>query len=190
MHDARQDRRVARTGRLLKEALISLILEKGYEAVSVRDITARANVGRSTFYAHFPSKERLLLAGLDDLHALMAAERGDPADGAARSGFAFSLPLLRHMHGHRRLYHAMVGRQGGTIVQLKMRRMLTAIVRQELKARAAAGARDAAFSEATAQYMVGAFFGRVTWWLDHAAGLSPEEIDGLFNRLAFDGIRA
>ena len=42
-----------RTRQLLREALVELILEKGYDAVTVQDVLDRADVGRSTFYAHY-----------------------------------------------------------------------------------------------------------------------------------------
>ena len=54
------DRRVKRTQRLLAEALISLTLEKGYDAVSIRDITERADVAYATFFRHHEDKEALL----------------------------------------------------------------------------------------------------------------------------------
>jgi AcrR family transcriptional regulator len=61
------DRRVQRTQDLLREALLSLIREKGFDALSVQDIIDRANVGRATFYAHFDNKQDLLLSGFDGL---------------------------------------------------------------------------------------------------------------------------
>ena len=63
----RPDRRVGKTRRALKEALTDLILEKGYEGVTVQDVIDRADVGRSTFYAHFIDKDDLLMAILADL---------------------------------------------------------------------------------------------------------------------------
>ena len=65
--EARPDRRVARSRRALKEALTDLILERGYESVTVQDVIDRADVGRSTFYAHFLDKDDLLMAILADL---------------------------------------------------------------------------------------------------------------------------
>src|SRR5437762_13476242 len=56
-----QDRRVKRTQNLLAKALIALTLEKGYEAVTIRDITERADVGYATFFRHYHSKDELLL---------------------------------------------------------------------------------------------------------------------------------
>ncbi len=58
------DRRIRRTHKLLQEALIQLTLEKGYESVTIRDITERADVGYTTFFRHYPDKEALLTAVL------------------------------------------------------------------------------------------------------------------------------
>src|SRR5215470_5123998 len=69
MKQERRDRRVTRTDRLLQQALIALILERGYEAITVQDVLDRADVGRTTFYAHFPSKEALLLSLFDSMRA-------------------------------------------------------------------------------------------------------------------------
>jgi AcrR family transcriptional regulator len=56
----RTDRRVKRTHKLLQEALIGLTLEKGFETITIREITDRADVGYATFFRHYPDKEALL----------------------------------------------------------------------------------------------------------------------------------
>lgn len=55
-----QDRRVRRTQHLLAKALIDLTLEKGYETVTIRDITERADIGYATFFRHYHAKDELL----------------------------------------------------------------------------------------------------------------------------------
>jgi len=62
------DRRISRTRMLLQHALNSLILKKDYEAITVQDICDAANVGRSTFYAHYTSKDDLKRKGFEKLH--------------------------------------------------------------------------------------------------------------------------
>src|SRR5881396_3995668 len=107
------DRRIQRTREVLHEALISLMIEKGYEAITVQDIIDRANVGRSTFYAHYVGKQDLLMSGLKNLsrhllehqRAALALKRSFP-----EKGFGFSLALFEHVHSHRNVYHAIVGR--------------------------------------------------------------------------------
>ena len=55
------DRRIQKTKNLLHQALGSLIREKPYDAIVVKEILDRANVGRSTFYTHFRDKDELLV---------------------------------------------------------------------------------------------------------------------------------
>src|SRR5215213_8734136 len=66
------DRRVQKTRKLLQDALIELVAEKGYESVTVQEILEKGNVGRSTFYAHFQDKEHLLHSILERLNELFA----------------------------------------------------------------------------------------------------------------------
>lgn len=54
------DPRVKRTRSLLEQAFMDVVTEKGFQAVSVQDITEKAGVNRATFYAHFPDKYALL----------------------------------------------------------------------------------------------------------------------------------
>ena len=91
-----EDRRVQRTRTLLLDALLDLIAEKGYAAVTVQDIVDRANVGRSTFYAHFLDKRELLLSGVNGL-LMFLAQQGTgaaPSDESCTRLLGFSLPLF------------------------------------------------------------------------------------------------
>lgn len=81
------DRRVKRTEQLLQQALIDLTLEQGYEAVTIREITERADVGYATFFRHYPDKESLLadvLKGMKDSFIQLLTPysfTGDPEAG-------------------------------------------------------------------------------------------------------------
>jgi AcrR family transcriptional regulator len=79
----RQDRRIQRTQQLLEAALLSLIKEKEFDAISVQEIIDRANVGRATFYTHYDNKEDLLESGFD---ALLAALRERQREARSHGG--------------------------------------------------------------------------------------------------------
>jgi AcrR family transcriptional regulator len=186
------DRRVARTRAQLQQAHLRLMIEKGYEAVTVEDICAAANVGRSTFYAHYPNKEALHRGGLDALRQQLASHQERAAEGAtgwAEAGLAFSLPMFDHARDHLDLYRALAGGRGGAIAIEGIRRMLCDLVRSELVADGRL-ARDAVRREFTVRYIVGAYLAVLTWWLDGGAEQPPEEMDAMFRRLAADGLRA
>lgn len=78
--DKAPDRRVQKTKKLLSDALVALVVEKGYDDVSIQEIIDRANVGRSTFYAHYENKEQLLLYGHEHLRNLALKEGADRID--------------------------------------------------------------------------------------------------------------
>ena len=112
--DEKTDRRSQRTRRLLTAALVELMLEKRFDDISVQDILDRADIGRSTFYGHFSSKEALLYSSLGDmLHGLELhmAEEGNAHRGSDAPGGDIvllpSLGLFRHIKQHQRLYRAL-----------------------------------------------------------------------------------
>ena len=72
----KQDQRVARTRQRLAAALIDLILEQGYEPITIREIVQRAGVGYATYFRHFPDKESLLLDALVTLGGAALAPPG------------------------------------------------------------------------------------------------------------------
>ena len=193
MPKAQIDRRVARTRESLHRALFSLILKRGYDAITVEEICATANVGRSTFYAHYTGKDDLKRSGLEDLRRRLIAEHkaalAAPEGGKDRR-LSFSLTLFEHARDHIDLYRALVGTHGGAIALDTVRRTIADLVRSELAATAGVDSADAVPRELVVQYVVGAYMAVLTWWLDTGAKLPPQRIDALFRRLAIQGIRA
>jgi AcrR family transcriptional regulator len=168
------DRRVQRTRRQLREALLALLGERRYEAISIQGIVDRANVGRSTFYAHFASKDALLYSEFDGwLMSLVqhAAARGEEAH------FRFSLPLLRHISEQRRFAEATIAGSAEP-VRARILTILAKVARRELSSRHRTGSRRSI--EGTAHAVAGAFLGTATWWLRNAPSLKPEAVDHVF----------
>lgn len=185
------DRRIARTRAMLQHALVSLILNKGYEAITIGDICDAANVGRSTFYAHYTGKDDLKRSGLENLRRLLVDRQRDalatPGDIRVRS-LGFSLTLFEHARAHRDLYRALVGGRGGTVALGSIRQMLSDLVRDELAATVDKNSADAIPRDLVVQYVVGAYMAVLTWWLDGGAKLPPQRIDAMFRCLATEGI--
>ena len=99
MSARKQDRRTARTRTALMSAFVDLMLTRGYPDVSVEDVAARADVGRSTFYLHFRSKEDILKQSLTRPSAVLAALVGQEVPQAS------VVAQLDHFHSQRRLNH-------------------------------------------------------------------------------------
>jgi AcrR family transcriptional regulator len=171
------DRRVQRTRRTLREALIELILERGFETTSVQDVCERADVGRSTFYMHFADKEDLLLGGFEDLrkalrHQLAASPAGSP--------LPFAHGMIQHAYEQQRLFRALVGKRTGQVVLRRFRELVLTLVAEDLTAMLPAGLqRDVA-----ACFIAGGFLEVLTWWLEKKPSLAPAEVARMFLELA------
>jgi AcrR family transcriptional regulator len=187
------DRRVQRTQQLLQSALIALIQERGYEALSVQDIIDRANVGRSTFYAHFDNKEDLLVSRLDGLRLSLQARQREAKQRSVRPEdqlFAYSHDMFVHVDEHRNVFRAMVGKRSGAIIQKLFYKMLVDLVRGDLKAMTNQKGSSAVPQEAVVQLIAGGLFGLILWWVDGPLKIPIDEVDAMFRRLALPAVKA
>jgi AcrR family transcriptional regulator len=184
---ARPDRRIARTRQLLLGSLIELILEKGYETITVQDIIDRANVGRSTFYSHFQDKEHLLLSGSEKLHGVFEDFRSQSSP--ERSNWDFSLALFRHAEEQRPAFKALLGKQVGTVVLDRMRESLEMFLAEHFQ-RVWPGKDSPVPLDVFVQYLVSALLGLLTWWLDRDISCGAEQMNTYFQRLTEPAIRS
>src|SRR5229473_354892 len=185
------DRRISRTRAMLQHALTSQILKKGYEAVTIQDICDEANVGRSTFYAHYTNKDDLKRSGFEHLRKQLVDRQreAEAASGDIESrSLGFSLTMFEHARDHIDLYRALVGGRGGAVSLGQIRQILSDLVRNEFAATTDKNSADIVPRELVVQYVVGAFMAVMIWWLDGGAKLPPERIDAMFRRLATEGI--
>ena len=180
------DRRVGKTRKALKEALTDLILEKSYEAVTVQDVIDRADVGRSTFYAHFTDKHDLLMAILADLEVPGPDTSRWKSDDPA---FAWTLELFRHFGSGKRLFKAVASSQSGPLARQETIRRLEDLARAELSRLRAARKLDAFRLEMVVRFLVGTFIGFMDWWMrEENEHLPPEVVDHAFRSLVLPGV--
>lgn len=185
------DRRVARTRDLLHHALMSLIQTKGYEATKVQDICDKANVGKSTFYAHYTSKDDLKRSGIEHMHMALSKElrAASAAGGTAQAPrLRFSLPLLEHARTHASLYHSRSERPGEGVGFVVTRQVVSDLLRDELELHPGESASAALPRELAVQYIVGAYMSVLVWWLEDGAKLPSQQVDAMFQRLAVNGL--
>ena len=188
------DRRTSRTRRQLRDALMALILEKGYDAVTVEDITSRADLGRTTFYLHYKDKEELLLESID----VIANDLKAQVDllGSARGGIE-NQPKPIHMAFHHAaenadLYRIILQGEGATKTATRLRRIISSGVIEFLQARAQISPDIPAKPELLqmiADYFASALLGYLTWWLEEGTPSQPDEMADRFLDLFFNGAR-
>ena len=193
MKNERVDRRVQRTRQLLKEALMSLLVEKGYEAITVQNIIDRANLGRSTFYAHYQDKEDLLLSGMEEVvHSLIRGVENSPMEeGNGESRRILStLPIFRHAQEQYRLHKAMVAGRGSDVIMKTIQNHLSHHIQEQIELLLPDGQTPSVPPPVMANYLAGALLTLLVWWLDNNMPYPPERMDEVFQELAMPGVWA
>ena len=185
---AKLDRRVIRTRKLLRNALMELILEKGYDAVTVQDITDRADLGRATFYVHYRGgKEQLLVSNLEEIYdELVSRLKPLKREGLLPGPHKPSQVAFEHAAEHHDLYLVLLRSQAAASIAQRIREYLAGAIHQELEVLATESPIPL---KVIASYMAGSLIALITWWLENDMPYSPEYMSQIFSRLTMPGVR-
>jgi AcrR family transcriptional regulator len=187
----RTGRRVQRTREQLQKALIELMGERGYDAVTIQDIVDRANIGRTTFYLHYNSKDELFVSchetivrhyHIGPLHPLSRGELLSPEAPAGLSAAYRHLDESRPM-----LYSAFQGKDGLLILR-RIRDWNAREIEANLRVCFAETDSNIPF-DVLANYLAGAQIALVQWWLEKRQRHSLESLAPMFHRLQRAAIR-
>lgn len=185
------DRRVQKTRSVLHGALASLVHEKPYEDIVVKEILARADVARSTFYAHYRDKDELLERGIRELLIAGATRLPDRRTDATGRVLRFSMPFLEHVEGFRVAGLLPLGPEQGAGLHQQLGRVLERLLADELRAerRRRASVPCALAPELLARHVASTFVVTLAWWLEHPA-LPARDVDAHFRALVEPTLRA
>lgn len=183
---ARQlDRRVQRTRKLLRESLMSLILEEGYDDISILDITEKANLGRATFYLHFKDKDELLLEVMDQLI----------------EDFMGQVPQITEVHWHLHdtktivklfdfaashydLYRILTIGKGGITAARQLQRSIAKNIQSSIQSELEALGTEALLpTDFIANHFTGSLLAIIYWWLDSDMSYTAEEMANMFQKV-------
>jgi AcrR family transcriptional regulator len=185
------DRRVLRSRRALREALVELVIEQGYSAVTIEALTARADMSKATFYAHFHDLEDLLTVVVGDLvaellteaEAAVATSIHDPiAKGSA------VVVVCRHVDAHRDLYRVALSGAGNGQGRATLTAALTAATERVFaRVVSSMGAKPRREITLVAHAWAGACIAMIDYWLQVNDDLSADEFSILIAPLLLEG---
>jgi AcrR family transcriptional regulator len=179
----KNDRRSQRTRQALGDALLELMAEKGYETLSIKDIIERANVGRSTFYAHYADKEDLFVSQM--AHMVERLDQETPQNVSGTNPYFPSLGLFQHFGEQWKLYKILSWKGGTDLLTRHLQKSISEQIEQNL---VAGGWKFEAPIPLVANFLTGSFLSMLKWWLDNKMMYSPEQMDTMFRKLALPGI--
>jgi AcrR family transcriptional regulator len=184
---------------MLREALMALILEVGYDAVTVEEITSRADVGRTTFYLHYHDKEDLLVesvnAILDDLISKIAklplsVWQIQPAPGEQTIAYTPILQIFEHAAENADLYRIILRGEGAFRAQKQVRAIIAAAVDDYLRQKLAQEEPSivpVVPRDVFANYFAGSLLSTLNWWLESDMPYSTKQMTEMFQVLFFPG---
>ncbi len=174
---APNDRRVRRTRRALREALVALTSLGPYEAITIRDITDRADVGYATFFRHYAGKDDLLLELFQDvtreLEALAREHGGEFFQTEGRLIFG-------HVRDHQALYRSLLESR---LFTQKLKKLLSEHIRRQVARHRRPRARAGLMEDIAVNHMVAALVGLIEWWLERNLEPPAEQMAGIYERL-------
>ena len=179
-----EDRRVRRTQKSLKEALISLAQEKGYKDLTIQDVTDRADIGYRTFFRHYSSLDELLISvaedRLDQLYEILDLSKLTSLSGDAVDLF--------HNIGTTLFQHVQENQENMRILLLddSMRFVFDPILERAVRKledfiSVLPGARLPA--SLAANHLISSVFSLIDWWLENDLQPSPVEMGDIFSEL-------
>lgn len=173
MSQPTENLRVRRTRKLLREALVELIAERGFDRLTVGEITERAMVSRAAFYRNYRDKYQLVEQIFDEAMGSVLGAMADEDRPPLERWVAF----FEHVDEYHRLYATLLGRRGSPWFADRMRAALADMVSAHLPAGSGGGG-------LVPSAVAAVFVQSIAWWLEHDRAVPPREIATRSARLA------
>jgi AcrR family transcriptional regulator len=184
---SRHERRRRQTRQLLIQTALQLLLEKGYDALTIQEITDRADLGRGTFYIHFKDKIDVIWAGFKDLFQDLEKESHQRLDRRMPQVEYYGLfSFFHHAEKHRDLYRVMIGGQGSALLTARAQDFLAKVILYDICN--APGTPDLNFNipeEIEAQILTGMISRLLIWWLETPNNYSAEEMASMAYKVIY-----
>lgn len=178
------DRRQIKTRQAIFTAFVKLLESKRYEKITVQEILDEANIGRSTFYAHFETKDELLKAVCKDLfgHVIDSAMDKTHTHGLYSQGEApqsVFCHLLQHLQENDNNILGLLSCESSEIFLRYFKDSLNELINMQFVAHRSKERQDPP-RDFLVNHISGSFVEMVLWWLKNKKKHTPEELDLYF----------
>jgi AcrR family transcriptional regulator len=196
-HSEQTDLRIRRTHKFLQEAIIELITEKGFEAITVGDIAERAMINRATFYRHYQDKYDLVTKIFEEtadslVERMMPFHKKDADQKDLEHPPEIWVQVFEHIAEQSQLYRAMLGKNGSSWFSARMSEYIVKLILEneqrwkplvDLKQQT-----DPAMPETLPIIQLShVLIGTIVWWLESEKRYTTRQIANWFWRFAFYG---
>jgi AcrR family transcriptional regulator len=190
MPDNVLDRRVVRTRQILQEALVSLMKERQYDRITVQDIIDRANVGRSTFYSHFITKDELLKSSIEQMIQSLSLYIPHMSDDPDHPGMIPVACLFKHIQENSPLVKALIRGKSADLFVDKIQEHLNEKFEKFISELLKKGKQTAIPIPILSNYICSTLIFLLKWWLDNKMQYTPAQMEQYFYGLVIPSVKA
>jgi AcrR family transcriptional regulator len=180
------DRRTEKTRQSIYNALIDLMQEKKYSNITIQEIIDRANVGRSTFYSHFDTKDELLKSCIENVFELLndhfikyIEETGN------QTRFVPIAELLAHIMANSRKIRGIMSTESADLVFDKFRSYWNIKIEKYLEGRLPKNKEPRVPLAILTNHITSTMIELFKWWLNHNTPYTPQQMDQYFQELIY-----
>ncbi|PZX01623.1 TetR family transcriptional regulator [Psychrobacillus insolitus] len=196
MQNNNTDLRIIRTKESIRVALVELIEEKGFEAITVKDITTRAKINRGTFYAHYQDKYDLMTKSEEEimLEISKIAKQNYPAviatlesDSPSLKPFQLAVLVFEYLNENNGFMKAALGPKGDLSFQTRLKDLMwktlfenesNALIKEDSLLVPA---------QYLASYLASAHIGVIQQWLNSGRKETPQEMARILSTITLNG---
>lgn len=194
------DRRVRKTRHALREAMLNLMEEKGYDQVTVEELTSRADIGRTTFYLHYNAKQDLLIEQFGELMDQLVAQLSQiPLSAWRQDGDLMAVDthpkrpicmIFQHAAENEELYRIVLQGEGVDQAAERLQAIMTNAVNAYLRHKLGDESEQLTLQipiDVFANYFAGALLGVIKWWLEAGMPYTSQEMETMFFQMFLPG---
>ena len=184
------DPRVIRTRKLLRNSFVELLPKKGFNDLTIAEITENATLNRATFYLHYQDKNELLVDVFENLIAEAMPLPTEPFDQIDLEELHPIIMVLDHIAAYADFYCAILGEQGVPFLTLRIQSYIEEIINQWMTVILAAkyGKQFDHLPEIAVNFLAAGYLGVISWWLEHGMPYSAEVMEEQLIRVTNGGI--
>ncbi len=193
MLKSENDRRAKRTKRMIKDALAELIVEKGFNNISITDLTTRADINRGTFYIHYTDKYDLLekveneimeeiqehIKDIDYVNLLGMKVVNEPVP--------YLVKLFQYFKENSDFMKAVLGPNGDPLFQRKLKSFMEKALFEKNQIKFFDKEKLLIPEKYVIAYIISAHLGLVQQWMESGMDKSPREMALILSKMTIMG---
>ena len=179
------DRRVGKTRKAVFTALNELLRKKRFAQITVQEIIDRADIGRATFYAHFPTKDDVLIGYVENVFESFNEQLNEHIKKDGQSGLLPIAALFAHVRDNEKTISGMFMSESGIALFDKFKNYWSVKIQPIIEANMSAGRYPTIPVDILTNHVISTIIELMKFWLQDGLRYTPEQMEQYFFELVF-----